>query len=165
MADHPSWHERYSTMPLPASRHVPGRGSRPEKAAPAGEETFRHGVDLFNNGYWWEAHEAWEAAWMGLAPNSAERHGIQAMIQVANCFLKIEMGQGRAARALRADLGRRFEAALLHAPDLNLGGLALGPWKAAVDAYGDLVLLDPVPSHAPDHYPYIELGKTGLPTP
>jgi hypothetical protein len=162
MADHPSRHERYSARPLPASRHVPGRGPRPE--AGPGDDAFRHGVDLFNNGYWWEAHEAWEAVWMGLAPNSAERHGIQAMIQVANCFLKIAMGQGRAARLVRADIERLFAAALLHGPDLAIGGLALAPWKVAVDAYADLVLRDPVPSHAPDRFPYIELGETGLPT-
>ena len=163
MADHPSRHERYSARPLPASRHVPGRGPRPEGGP--GDDAFRHGVDLFNNGYWWEAHEAWEAVWMGLAPNSAQRHGIQAMIQVANCFLKIAMGQGRAARLIRADIERLFAAALLHAPDLVIDGLALAPWKVAVDAYVDLVLCDPVPSHAPDCFPYIELGETGQPAP
>ncbi|MER9007639.1 DUF309 domain-containing protein [Mesorhizobium sp. M0862] len=24
---------------------------------------FRWGIDLFNHGYYWEAHEAWEPLW------------------------------------------------------------------------------------------------------
>ena len=27
-------------------------------------EHYLYGVDLFNQGYWWEAHEAWEAVWL-----------------------------------------------------------------------------------------------------
>ena len=161
MADHPSRHERYSARPLPASRHVPGRGPRPEGGS--GDDAFRHGVDLFNNGYWWEAHEAWEAVWMGLAPNSAERHGIQAMIQVANCFLKIAMGQDRAARLIRADIERLFAAALLHGPDLAIGGLALAPWSLKVFGYLDAVLEMAGPVHDPARYPYIVLPSSSSP--
>lgn len=156
MADLPASPERYSARPLPASRYVPGRGPRPEGGA--GEDGFRHGVDLFNNGYWWEAHEAWEAVWMVLPPNSAERHGLQAMIQTANCCLKIRMGQGRAVDAVRVDADRLFAAALLHAPNLVVGGLDLASWSLKVRIYFEAVLEMPEPAHDAARYPYIALG-------
>lgn len=155
MADHPASSERYSDRPLPEERYVPGRGLRPDGGP--GEDAFRHGVDLFNNGYWWEAHEAWEAVWMGLAPNSAERHGLQAMIQTANCCLKIRMGQGRAARAIREDADRLFAAALLHEPGLEVGGLALAPWREMVAGYLDTVLEGAGRAHEPSRFPSILL--------
>jgi hypothetical protein len=31
--------------------------------APLGSDVFLWGLDLFNHGYYWEAHEAWEGLW------------------------------------------------------------------------------------------------------
>ncbi len=44
--------------------------------------SLRHGIELFNHGRYWEAHEAWEEAWM------PDRHGpdggfYKGLIQVA----------------------------------------------------------------------------------
>lgn len=79
--------------------HIPGQNVRPpEGSIPAGEA---EGRALYEAGYFWEAHEAWEPVWMAAAPNSAERAGLQAMIQLANARLKLVMGQeGAVARIL-----------------------------------------------------------------
>lgn len=41
----------------------------------------REGIRLFNEGLFWEAHEAWEAIWLVAAP--PEKQFVQGLIQVA----------------------------------------------------------------------------------
>lgn len=156
---YPATADRYSDVPLPETRYRPGRMPRPADRGPAGlADRFRYGVDLYNNGYWWEAHEAWEAVWLRLQPNSAMRHGVQGLIQAANCHLKIHLGQARAARSLARDLERLFDAALLHTPELTIEGLAVAPWRARVGAYFAAVLEEEKPALDAEAYPYIVLA-------
>src|SRR5689334_23294646 len=89
-------------VPLPPYGFVPGRfphptrdpeghshGQAPPPADPldpgrwAGCRDYLLGLDLFNHGYYWEAHEAWERLW-----NAAGRHGataelLQGLIKLA----------------------------------------------------------------------------------
>ena len=103
-------------MVLPFRAHVPGSGSEPDlepleaaKAlAPvrtAAEEwqenaAYLYGHALMTHGFFWEAHEVWEAVWLNCAPNSVEKVLLQALIQQANARLKRKMGAGRAAQRL-----------------------------------------------------------------
>ena len=76
---------RYSPRPLPATAYVPGsspRADRPAESPPrtavdvddlAGHDDFRFGVDLFNHGFPWEAHEAWEPLWFAASRERPER--------------------------------------------------------------------------------------------
>ncbi len=45
--------------------HSAGRGAEPVPPIPegdwAGSPAYRRGIALFNAGFYWEAHEAWEA--------------------------------------------------------------------------------------------------------
>ncbi|MCX5745889.1 MAG: DUF309 domain-containing protein, partial [Proteobacteria bacterium] len=64
---------RYSSRALPSVAYVPGASPRADRPRDrhatshgdrlATDEDFRHGVDLFNHGFPWEAHEAWEPLW------------------------------------------------------------------------------------------------------
>jgi predicted metal-dependent hydrolase len=47
-------------------------------------QLFRHGVALFNDRQFWEAHEAWEEVWKGRAEES--RIFFQAIIQAAAAY-------------------------------------------------------------------------------
>src|SRR5688572_14667769 len=68
--------------PFPAYSYVPGKfphplrdpaghsfGQAPESCQPLtpenanGHETYLWGIQLFNHGYYWEAHEVWEQVW------------------------------------------------------------------------------------------------------
>jgi Domain of unknown function (DUF309) len=56
----------------------------------------RKGVELFNAGLYWEAHEAWEQAWI------SDRHGpdrgfYKGLVQVAAGCLHYGRGNGRGA--------------------------------------------------------------------
>ncbi len=103
---------RYSEEPLPPYRYVPG-GDLPHPVTdPAGHfagRAFRaatvsplawmvdplwlFGVDLFNQQYFWEAHEVWEPLWKGL--DKAEPPGmmIQGLMQCAGGLLKVRAGE------------------------------------------------------------------------
>ncbi len=109
-------------LPLPAAPHRPGSGSAPDMAplerakaeAPPRTEpeawrenvAYRYGWRLFDNGFYWEAHEVWEAVWLACRPNSRERVLLQALIQLANARLKAAMGQPRAVRRLTEEVAR-----------------------------------------------------------
>ena len=109
-------------LPLPTAPHRPGSGSAPDMAplerakdsAPARTDpeawrentAYRYGWHLFDEGFYWEAHEVWEAVWLACRPNSRERLVLQALIQLANARLKAAMGQPRAVRRLAAEVER-----------------------------------------------------------
>jgi hypothetical protein len=61
---------------------------------------MRMGWTFFENGFYWESHEALEPVWLATAPNSVERHAVQALIQTANAALKARMGRPNAVRRL-----------------------------------------------------------------
>ena len=54
-------------------------------------ESYLYGVDLFNAGYYWEAHEAWESLWKNLDPSSDHALFLQGLIQVAASCLKYHL--------------------------------------------------------------------------
>lgn len=124
------------TLCLPAQPHIPGQTPRPDdavfdgvKATLSGCETpedyeqnpaFRAGFTCFERGYYWEAHECWEAVWMRLPPASREKHVVQALIQLANARLKQRMGKPAAC----ARILKRADAA----------------WKAGFGASQDAIL-------------------------
>src|SRR5437868_3427744 len=53
---------------------------------------YLYGCDLYNHGYWWEAHEAWEGLWRVVPRDSAQHRFLQGIIQVAACHLKLYLG-------------------------------------------------------------------------
>jgi hypothetical protein len=99
-------------IPLPTHRYVPGRSARhAEHAFDALKQVgtplinclaWKAGLRFLEAGYFWEAHEVWEAVWMAAPANSAEKCLVQGMIQLANAGLKRRMGRPRAAQRLDA---------------------------------------------------------------
>src|ERR671926_15451 len=57
------------------------------------------GIDLFNEGEFHAAHDAWEDRWMGEV-GPAEKLFLQAMIQSAVAFHHLEIGRPGAARRM-----------------------------------------------------------------
>lgn len=100
--------KRHTRLAMPARRHIPGSGSVPSmavlEAAKADVAAFAYGADLFNHGFFWEAHEVWETVWMAAAPNSARRQALRALIQMANACLKLAMGKRNAFERLAAEI-------------------------------------------------------------
>ncbi|MBT7224140.1 MAG: DUF309 domain-containing protein [Marinovum sp.] len=73
-------------------------GSTPEQLAQCA--AFQLGLRYIHKGFFWEAHELLEPVWMLLPKPSRERAFVQGLIQLANGFLKLEMGRPKAAQRL-----------------------------------------------------------------
>jgi len=96
-------------------------------AASLDSETFLWGLDLFNHGYYWEAHEAWEGLWQGADRDGPLRMLFKGLILLSAAGIKIREGKhavavrhsGRAAALLRRLMkvpDRAFERALGMSP-------------------------------------------------
>ena len=95
--------------------------------APLGSEAFRWGIDLFNHGYYWEAHEAWEPLWQAADQSAPCRSLFKGLILLAAAGVKIREGKqvpaarhaGRAAALFRQVMRVKdpgFETALGMSP-------------------------------------------------
>ncbi len=91
---------------------------------------YLHGVDLYNQAYWWECHEALEALWHLTGHAGAEASFLQGLIQTAAANLKRHMGSPEGARRL----GREAVARLQSVGTTSFMGLALPPFIRAVQA-------------------------------
>ncbi len=99
--------KRYTERPLPAYRHLPGKTPHPTRD-PDGHshgqpeldlpdlnhedwrksDEYLFGIDLFNEGYWWECHEVLEGLWHASGMGSEAGHVLQAVIQCSAAHLK-----------------------------------------------------------------------------
>lgn len=127
------------TDPPRAAPYVPGAGrARPElpiagllAADGAGQAgfsatLFAYGVDRFNGGYAWEAHECWEVLWRREPRGTRRWFLLRGLIQFAAA--RVKAAQGRAEGA--AELHRRGLAAL----DQGLSPSATGDPLPGFDA-------------------------------
>ncbi|MGC3970647.1 MAG: DUF309 domain-containing protein [Pirellulales bacterium] len=75
---------------------------QPQRLAPSPD--FRHGVDLFHAGYYWEAHEAWEALWHAAGRSGPTADLLKGLIKLAAAGVKVLEGvpTGVASHARRA---------------------------------------------------------------
>lgn len=101
---------------LPTQAYVPGQGPRPSlvaddptratAAAYLRADRWREhaeylwGVDLYNAGFFWEAHEVWEASWRASAHDPEQHSYLQGLIQIAAACLKGATLDANAARSI-----------------------------------------------------------------
>jgi hypothetical protein len=163
--------------PLPPYAYVPGRQPHPlndpaghsygrplETAPPLEPQRWREsrayllGCDLFNAGYYWEAHETWEAAWAACGRSGATADFLKGLIKLAAAAVKAREGKppGVARHAKRAAellsrvrelsgrasyAGLNLDALVVFARRLQAEGVSVEPSGAAVQVIVDLQLL------------------------
>jgi len=113
---------RYTDRPFPPYRYVPGKAPHPTRD-PAGHsfnrppvkpalfdsgqwqscEEYLYGIDLFNHGYWWEAHEALEAVWVAAGRQTETGLFIQGLIQITVAHLKKFQGFNDVAKRMATE--------------------------------------------------------------
>ena len=59
----------------------------------ASDPRWLYALDLFNAGFYWEAHEAWEVFWHALGRTSPEARFTQGLIHIAAAAVKIREGK------------------------------------------------------------------------
>lgn len=114
----PRWTER----PFPPYAFLPGRDPHPTRdtrghsystepeVPPAAlppdrwrdSPDYLWGADLYNHGYLWEAHEAWEGLWHASKGDRVQADFLQGLIQCAAAALKVPMDQPRGLERLSA---------------------------------------------------------------
>jgi uncharacterized protein len=134
---------RYSDEPLPPYSYVPGfaphpvsdprghmHGHRAETPAALDPEhweesaPYRYGVDLFNHGFYWEAHEAWESLWHAAGRSGPTALWLKALIKLAAAAVKVREGNGTGAmRHARRCMQLLLELRSESSPDQAWSGL------------------------------------------
>jgi hypothetical protein len=94
-------------------------------------EGFAWGQDLFNHGYYWEAHEAWEGLWQIADRGSPVRAFLKRLILLSAAGVKIREGKrtpamrhARRAGALLRDLTSAPDDDFAHALGMSPVSLA-----------------------------------------
>ncbi len=102
---------------LPSYAYVPGRHPHPvrdplghsfgigsDDPEPPDPQRWRacgaylYGIDLFNHGYYWEAHEVWEGLWRACGRRGPAGTFFKALVGLAAAGLKVRMGNLRGVR-------------------------------------------------------------------
>jgi predicted metal-dependent hydrolase len=103
---------RYSTLPFPSYTYVPGSGTPHPVSDSRGHmhgvnhaipvaldplrwhdsETYLYSIDLFNHGFYWEAHEAWESLWHAAGHRGTIADFLKGLIKLAAAGVKFREG-------------------------------------------------------------------------
>jgi len=104
--------------PFPAYAYIPGRFPHPtsdpsghsygvEPAVPEKVEPekwresrpYLYGIDLFNGGYFWESHVAWESLWMAFGRKGMVADFLKGLIHLAAAGVKALEGKPEGVRS------------------------------------------------------------------
>jgi hypothetical protein len=80
-------------LPLDQLPAEPTSRRRAIAAQLAANLDWLHALDLFNGGYYWESHEAWEHFWNQLGRTTPEARFVQGLIHLAAACVKIREGK------------------------------------------------------------------------
>jgi len=72
---------------------------------------YLYGIDLFNHGFFWEAHEAWEGLWVACGRRGPTATFLQALINLAAAGFKARWGNPRGMTANAETALRLFKSA------------------------------------------------------
>ena len=140
---------RYTDRTFPSYSFIPGKSPHPTRD-PDGHSykkpleplasfennqwqscnAYLYGIDLFNHGYWWEAHEALEIVWVAAGRQTETGLFIQGLIQVAAAHLKKFQGFNDAAMHMATkglEKMKRIKGIYL--------GIEVSTFRAAVESY------------------------------
>ena len=125
---------RYTQRPFPSYRYLPFQTNNPlphPRTDPTGHsyneeefylpqfspddwrtcEPYLYGIDLFNHGYWWEAHEALETVWLAAGQKSTQcGKFVQGLIQLAGAQLKRFVDEPRGTQSLTKSGSEKLSA-------------------------------------------------------
>ncbi|MFD1973346.1 DUF309 domain-containing protein [Mesorhizobium kowhaii] len=136
---------------FPAYAYLPGRQPHPVRDpaghsylvepmpvatdAALGSDPFLWGLDLFNHGYYWEAHEAWEGLWQVADRGGPSRVFFKALILLSAAGVKIR--EGKTAAAVRHSRRAAMLFRRLNGPSEHIVENALGLPPAILADYAE----------------------------
>jgi uncharacterized protein len=114
----------------------------------AGSPMFLRGVELFDAGYYWEAHEAWEVLWHAVGHRGPTADILKGLIKLAAAGIKVRERREPGVRTHTRRAAECFDSALRQGGRHQLG-LDLDVWIARALALADDPPADPGPRDAP----------------
>lgn len=113
-------------MTLPAYAYLPGHRPHPRRDS-AGHShglaepiaawpmmpdnaLLRRAESLFDAGYYWEAHEGWEAIWLAAGRRGSEAELMRGLIKLAALAIKVRQGRQARLAALAVRASEHFAA-------------------------------------------------------
>ncbi len=133
-------------MPFPAYAFVPGQHPHPSTDVqghhfgqspavptlldpdnPITSREFLFAIDLFNAGFYWEAHETWEGLWIGAGRKGTLANFLKGLIKLAAAGVKSREGQpiGVQRHARRAEELFRSVSAVQLPQQMSFAGLVI----------------------------------------
>lgn len=154
---------RYNpSMPFPAYAFIPGRFPHPthnpeghsyglEPMEPDPPHTdhwsecpiYLYGIDLFNYGYYWEAHEAWESLWHACGHIGRHATFLKALIKLAAAGVKVRARQIHGVRTHAQGAHEHFEQLSNIVKSDRFMGLSLSELAAHAKQVADHPFTDP----------------------
>src|SRR6516162_651504 len=145
--------------PWPTYAFVPGRDLPHPVADPEGHSFGVHaasvsidparwqecdpylwGIDLFNFGFYWEAHEAWEGVWRHYDRSETPALFLQGLIKLAAAGVKVREGVAEGVRSLAAGAAEHLREVCARADGGSYCGLRIADLETAargIDAGAD----------------------------
>lgn len=113
LGQNPMTDRNFPLIPLPSQRFLPGKGmEHPSKNgiahfgdavlllnsatinAQGDSPAFRYGIDCFNEGFFWEAHEFWEPLWQSARKDQPQlAAALKSLIQFAAANVQLLCGR------------------------------------------------------------------------
>jgi uncharacterized protein len=109
---------------------------------------YLSGIALFNAGYYWEAHEAWESLWHAHGRRGPTAEVLQALIKLAAAGVKVREGRPAGVRTHASRAAALFERACREEGP-HLLGLDLEEWAARARWLSEHPPADPAPAGTP----------------
>jgi uncharacterized protein len=96
---------------------------------------FDRGIDLFNRGHFFAAHEVLEDLWRGISSGQLVRLHMQGLVQLAVAFHHVSTGNLVGARSVLERAVRNLNGADISFPELDLESLRvkLAQWQEYLD--------------------------------
>jgi uncharacterized protein len=154
-----------SCEPLPPYSYVPGGPWPHPLSSPQGHSfghrapvpntvalgrrspSFLRGITLFNAGYYWEAHEAWEGLWHAYGRRGRSADVVKALIKLAAAGVKVREGREQGVRTHCRRAAENFASAAAEGGRHELG-LDLGLWAERAAEIATNPPRDPGPAGA-----------------
>jgi predicted metal-dependent hydrolase len=122
---------------------------------------YLYGVDLYNHGYWWEAHESWEGLWQLTDKSGVQGQFLQGLIQCSACHLKWHMHQLDGVERLRASSSTYLQFVIARSETSRYMGLDVLQYLLNFEGYYQRLLRYGAgdEGHDPAIYPYVVLER------
>lgn len=98
-------------------------------------DRFQEGVEHFNRGRFFEAHETWEELWLG--SQGEEKRFLQGLIQLAAAFHHFRRGNQAGAKSLASEALRKLQDFAPRRCGLDLKHLLeqMEPWRIFLESF------------------------------